>query len=236
MNRYAISLALASTLAVNPMANSDTQSYLEVASVMRQHNYDLDIAQGGARYVIDERFRNGWSLEGGWMFAPTWTLLADYRTFDSDNADGIILASFGRIQAPINYSHKRMSLGIQKDWQLTDKLWLDTSVRYQRTKQGIDDFYIESRGFAFGLNTTESDYDAAAEIALRRVRGKWEFALQVGYDPHAGFELDASSSVVESSFYGGLRVDYHIGDHIRLGLETQAGKVTDFAFTVGVLF
>ena len=236
MNKTRTSLTLVFALAMSLTAKAENSGYLEISSVMRQHSYDLDITQDGTRYHIDEQYRSGWKLEGGWSFAPDWSLLADYSKHDTDNAAGIIQTPLMLVQAPIFYVSQRASIGIQKQWLLTENVWLDTTILYQRTEQGVGDFFIESDGFRFGLDKVERDNGAAAEIALRTTRGNWEFELLAGYDPHAGFELSASDIDVESSGYGGASVAYYIGDHFKLGAEATSGKVKDLALTLGVMF
>ncbi len=236
MNKTTTSLTLIITLAACLTAEAGNTGFLEVSSVTRGHSYDLDITQDGTRYHIDEQYRSGWKLAGGWSFAPEWTLIADYSKHDTNNAIGIILTTLSRVQAPILYVSQRASIGIEKQWSLTHNVWLDTTIRYQRTEQGVGDFFIESGGFAFGLDKVERDSGVAAEIALRKVSGNWEFELLAGYDPHAGFELSASDINVKSSGYGGASAAYHIGDHFKLGVEATSGKVKDLAFTVGVMF
>lgn len=236
MNKKLISLTVLLALTASLTAKAENHGYVEISTVMREHSYDLDVSDGGTRYQIDEQYRSGWKLEGGWSFAPNWTLLADYSKHDTDNAEGIILAQLIRVQAPIFYKYQRVSIGIQKQWPLSERLSLDTSIRYQRTKQGVSEFFIEGGGFFFGLNTEEEDHGAAVEVALRNVSGNWEFGLLAGYDPHAGFELGTSDIDVESSGYVGASVDYHFGDHFTLGVEAHSGKVTDLALVLGVRF
>ena len=236
MNKTIISITLILAFAASLTAKAETTGYLEFSTVMREHSYDLDITQGGTRYHINERYRGGWKLEGGWSFAPNWTLLADYSKHDADNAVGIILTPLALVQAPVSYVSQRASIGMQKQWPLTDSVWLDTTVRYQRTEQGVGDFYIESGQFTFGLDEVQSDYGVAAEVAIRKLSGNWEFELLAGYDPHAGFKLGATDIDVESSGYGGGSAAYHFGDHFKLGVEVNSGKVTDVALTLGVLF
>ena len=236
MNKTTTSLTLILALAASLTAKAESTGYLELSSVMRVHNYDLDITQGGTRYHIDEQSRSGWKLEGGWSFAPNWTLLADYSKHDTDNAVGIILTPLTLVQAPVFYVSQRASIGIQKQWPLTESVWLDTTIRYQRTEQGVGDFFIQSEGFTFGLDKVESDHGMAAEVAIRKLSGNWEFEVLAGYDPHAGFKLGASNIDVESSGYGGASATYHFGDHFKLGVEATSGKVRDVELTLGVLF
>lgn len=236
MNKTATSLLLILALAATLTAKAETSGYLEVSPVLRMHGYDLDITQDGTRYYIDEQFRSGWKVAGGWSFAPTWTLLADYSKHDTDNADGIIQSPLNRAQAPIFYVFQRASIGIGKQFPLSDSLWLDTEVRYQRTEQGVGGFFIESDGFTFGIDRVEEDRGAAGEVALRKIGGNWELKLLAGYDPHAGFELGASDIAVESSGYYGVSGAYHIGDHFRIGVEATNGKVKDVALNFGVMF
>ncbi len=231
-----IYLALIFTLAASLTAEAESAGYLEISSVMREHSYDLDISQDGTRYHIDEQYRSGWKLEGGWSFAPDWTLIAGYSRHDTDNAVGIILTALSSVQAPIFYVSQRASIGIQKQWSLTESVWLDTTIRYQHTEQGIGDFFIESGQFSFGLDKVEKDNGVAAEVALRKRSGSWEFELLAGYDPHAGFELGVSDIDVRSSGYGGASISYHLGDQFKLGIEAQSGKVKDLALTLGVQF
>lgn len=236
MNKTLISITLILALAASLTARAESTGYLEVSSVMRVHNYDLDITQGGTRYHIDEQYRSGWKLEGGWSFAPNWTLLADYSKHDTDNAVGIILTPLVSVQAPIFYVSQRASIGVQKQWSITETVWLDTTIRYQRTEQGVGDFFIESEGFTFGLDKVESDKGLAAEVAVRKLGGNWEFEVLAGYDPHAGFKLGASDIDVESSGYVGASAAYLFGDHFKIGVVATSGKVRDVALTLGILF
>ncbi len=236
MSKKVISLALMFVLSASVVAEAETNGYIEFSGVLREHSYDLDIVDGPNRYFVDELYRGGWRLEAGWTLAPSWTLIGTYTNHDRDNADGVILTPFVRVQAPIFYEFRRASIGLKKNWAIGDDLWLDTTLRYQRTAQGVGDFFIESGDLSFGLDTVETDNGTAAEVALRKVRGNWTIELIAGYDPHAGFELSASDIIVESSGYGGAGVEYRFDNHFKLGVEAQVGKVTDLALTLGVSF
>lgn len=236
MSKTVVSLTLILALSASLFAKAESNGYVEFSGVLREHSYDLDIVDGPNRYFIDEMYRSGWRLEAGWNLAPSWTLVGTYTTHDRDNADGVILTPLARVQAPIFYEFRRGSIGLKKRWTIGNDLSLDTTLSYQRTAQGVGDFFIESGDLSFGLDSVESDDGAAAEFALRKTYGSWAMQLVAGYDPHAGFELSASDIIVESSGYGGAGVEYHFDNNFMLGVEAQVGKVTDLALTLGVSF
>lgn len=217
-------------------AMAESRGSIEISRVLREHSYDLDITADGTRYHIDEQVRSGWAAEAGWSITPRWTILAGYSKHDTNNADGIILTLLSRIQAPILYKYQRASLGLQNHLRLTENLWLDTTVSYQRTAQGIGNFFISSGNFSFGLDSVSRDSGVAAEIALRTEIGRWQFELQAGHDPHAGFKLAATDVDVESSFYGGAGVSFSPAEHWTIGVDYQTGKVSDLALSLGYKF
>ena len=236
MSKKILSIALILALTASMAAKADNSGYVEFSGVLREHSYDLDIVDGSNRFFIDELYRSGWKVEAGWMIAPGWTVVADYSKHDGDNADGIILTPLVRVQAPIFYAFQRASIGLKKNWSMGEDLWLDTTISYQRTEQGVGNFYIESGVLSFGLDRIEKDSGGAAELALRKNSGDWVFELIGGYDPHAGFELSASDIVVESSAYGGAGIAYNFGDHFKIGAEARFGKIDDLSLTLAVLF
>jgi len=217
-------------------AHAQNSNYLELTSVLREHSYDLDIRRDANRFLIDEQFRGGFSIEGGWAFAPSWTLVGNYTKHDTDNADGIILTPLSRVQAPIFYIFQRASLGIKKNWSIGNDFWLDTTVSYQKTEQGVGNFFIQNGELTFGLDAVEKTSGVAAEIALRKPVGNWEYQVQGGFDPSAGFELSASGVEIESSTYVGAEVSYHFRDRFKIGLSVNSGKVSDLGFTIGLKF
>ena len=236
MTRKVLILTLMLGLTLSLVAEADSRGYVEFAGVLREHSYDLNITDGANRYLIDEFYRGGWRVEAGWQLAKNWKVLGAYTRHDGSNADGVIVTPFARVQAPIFYVFQRASLGLKREWSLGSDLWLDTTIRYQRTEQGIGDFFIESDDLSFGLDTVKSDNGASAEVALRKNSGDWTIELIAGYDPHSGFELSASDVIVESSGYGGAGVTYRFDQRFMIGVEARAGKVTDLALTLGLSF
>ena len=228
--------ALIASLVASAPAAADGRGYIEFSGVLREHSYDLDITADSTRYVIDEQYRGGLAAEVGWSVTPAWTIRAGYTRHDKDNADGIILSPEGRVQAPIFYRFDRASLGIQNHLALSDNIWLDTTISYQKTQQGVGDFFIESGDFSFGLDKVTKNSGAAAEVALRAAFGQWQFELIGGYDPHAGFELAANDIDIESSAFGGIGAKYRFADRWQVGMDYRTGKVSDLAVTMSFLF
>jgi len=214
----------------------DNRSYLEFSLVSRQHNYDFDVTFDGTQIKVDESFGAGYRLSAGWSFDSRWDIFLDYERHDNDQSDGVIIESGNAVRASITYKFFRAQVGIRNHLPLTDHLWLDTSVAYQKVRQGIGNFFISNGVLAFGLDSSKRDKGWNGELGLRLSNGKWQYRAAAGYDPHAGFEISPDGIEVESSAYGVLGIDYKFAENWTTGIELSHGKVTDASLAIRFLF
>lgn len=196
-------------------------------SEVRHIDHNFDRVLDDTRYLIDERIGKGHGFEFGYRINSRISLSLERSKYDTDHADGVIIETGQRLQAPIFYRYDRLALGLTLHTPLDEGLWLDSSLRWQKVEQGIGGFFVRLDGSSFGLNSGFDDKGWNPELALRKELSNWSASAFAGYDPDAMIRVHNNDITLESQYYLGGDVSYRFTSHLSAGMRLRSGEVSD---------